>query len=387
MILADLTIDGKPRKVIMQAPKNGIFYVLDRETGEFISGKPFVFVNWMTGFDSAGRPVINPAAIYQERPAVIFPSQVGAHNWQPMAYHPGTGLVYIPARHQGMVMANVPAYRWTPGVGNVGAAGVFGFVYDLIGMDRKTFEPIIRATPGIPSLDTREALIAWDPVAQRERWRVDLGDEEYAGGGVVTTAGNLVVQGGADGRLTVYRADNGQRLHQIETGTGIMAAPISYEVDGEQYLAVLAGFGGARARLYPRSSAGHRYQNYGRILAFKLGGSATPLPPSRTPMTTPEPPQPEWYSEALAARGGELFLGLCVTCHGARGEQRLSSYPDLHRLTAGTHSLFDSIVLGGKLASSGMASFADVLKPEDARAIQAHLIREQTRLRKEEGIR
>ena len=385
MILADLTIDGKPRKVIMQAPKNGIFYVLDRETGAFISGKPFVFVNWMTGFDSTGRPMINPAAVYQDRPSVIFPTQVGAHNWQPIAFNARTGLVYIPAREQGMVMANVPSYQWTPGAGNVGAAGAFGFIYELVGMDPKLFEPIIKATPGVPSLDTREALIAWDPVAQQERWRVELGTEEYAGGGVVTTAGNLVIQGAANGRLTVYRADDGKKLHEIETGTGIMAAPISYELDGEQYVAVIAGFGGARARLYPKASAGFKYQNYGRILAFKLSGAATPLPPARTPQTTPEPPALEGVTDAVAARGGELFLAYCVTCHGARGETRLSSYPDLYRIPAGTHAIFDSIVLGGKLASSGMASFADVLKPEDARAIQAYLVREQAKMRKAEG--
>jgi quinohemoprotein ethanol dehydrogenase len=381
MILADLTIDGTPRKVIMQAPKNGIFYVLDRQTGEFISGKPFVFVNWMTGFDSTGRPRINPAAIYQDRPAVIFPTQVGAHNWQPMAFNPGTGLVYIPVREQGMVMVNVPTYQWTPGGANVGAAGAFGFVYELTDLDRQTFQSVIAATPGIPSLDTREALIAWDPIAQQARWRVALGDEEYAGGGVVTTAGNLVIQGSADGRLTIYRADDGTKLHELNTGTGIMAAPISYQLDGEQYVAVLAGFGGARARLYPKASAGVTYQNYGRMLAFKLGGGTTPLPPERVKTPIPEPPVVEGYSAAAATTGGELFLAHCVTCHGARGEQRISSYPDLFRLPAATHAAFDSIVLGGQLARFGMASFADVLKPEDAKAIRMYLAREQAKLR------
>ncbi|MBM4188788.1 MAG: PQQ-dependent dehydrogenase, methanol/ethanol family [Gemmatimonadetes bacterium] len=383
MILADLTIDGKPRKVIMQAPKNGIFYVLDRQTGEFISGKPFVFVNWLTGFDSTGRPQINPAAIYQDRPAVIFPTQVGAHNWQPMAFNPATGLVYIPTREQGMVMENVPTYQWRPGVGNVGAGGAFGFVYDLLELDPKIYDPVIKATPGVPSLDTREALIAWDPVAQQARWRADLGTEEYAGGGVVTTAGNLVIQGSADGRLTVYRADDGTKLHELETGTGIMAAPVSYELDGEQYVAVLAGFGGARARLYPKASAGMKYQNYGRILAFKLGGTATPLPPERAKAPIPEPPVLEGSSAAVT-KGGELFLAHCVTCHGARGEQRISSYPDLFQLPAATHAAFEAIVLGGQLANFGMASFADVLRREDAKAIQLYLAREQAKLRASE---
>jgi quinohemoprotein ethanol dehydrogenase len=127
-----------------------------------------------------------------------------------------------------------------------------------------------------------------------------------------------------------------------------------------------------------------RFQNYGRILAFKLGGGATPLPPARVAGTTPDAPRVAWSTERLADSGAVLFNGYCLSCHGARGEQRLSAYPDLHRLTAETHAVFDSIVLGGRLAPSGMASFADIYTPEQVRMIQAYLIREQGRLRKEE---
>jgi quinohemoprotein ethanol dehydrogenase len=358
MVLADLTIAGKPRKVIMQVPKNGYYYVLDRETGEFISAKPIVFTNWATGIDSTGRPMINPAAIYQDKPAVIFPTQAGAHNWQPMAFSPMTGLAYIPAREQGMVMLDQAGYRWTKGDVNVGSVGILGFIFDLMTpAEQAQFQQIIKAHPNLPPLATKEVLIAWDPIAQKERWRMPLGDGDWAGGGVLTTAGNLVIQGKSSGHLVVYNAENGQKLHEIEVGTAIMAAPVSYEIGGEQYVAVLAGFGGAVAPVYPREIAAYRYQNYGRILAFKLGGGATPLPPARPAPASPELPADLVAPAALGSRGEPVFLA---------------------------HAGFDSIVLGGKLASSGMASFADLLRPEDVAAIHAYLIREQRKLRAEE---
>jgi quinohemoprotein ethanol dehydrogenase len=385
LILADLTIDGKPRKVIMQAPKNGIYYVLDRETGRFISGKPFVFANWLTGIDSTGRATVNEAAVYQKQPSLVFPTEAGAHNWQPMAFNPTTGLTYIPAREQGMWIADQPGYKWTKGTTNVGSNGLLGFILDLVSpADRKMFDDAFKARKDLPSPRTKEVLIAWDPIAQREKWRVPIGDGDWAGGGVVTTAGNLVIQGTSSGHLVVYRADTGEKLQDIAVGTGIMAAPISYELDGEQYVAVLAGFGGAIAPTYPPGMAGYTYQNYGRILAFKLGGGATPLPPRRQPAATPEPPTLAFYSDALADRGAPLFFANCSVCHGARGEDRLSAYPDLHRLPPEVHAAFDSIVLGGKLRDAGMSSFADFLKPEDVAAIHAYLLREQRKLLQEE---
>ncbi|MSR03078.1 MAG: PQQ-dependent dehydrogenase, methanol/ethanol family [Gemmatimonadetes bacterium] len=385
MILADLTIEGRLRKVIMQAPKNGYYYILDRETGQFISAKPFVFTNWATEIDSAGRPKINPAANYQDKPAVIFPTQAGAHNWQPMAFNTQTGLAYIPAREQGMVMANQPEYRWMKGDVNVGSVGMLGFILDLLGpAERALFDQTIAAHPGLPSPKTKEVLIGYDPVAQKERWRVPIGTGDWAGGGVLTTAGNLVVQGTSAGRLRIYRADTGVQLADIDVGTGIMAAPISYEIDGEQYLAVLAGFGGAIAPVYPKEIAAYRYQNYGRLLAFKLGGAPTPLPPARVTQTTPEPPTLAGMTDAMADRGGPIFGAKCSVCHGGRGEAQLSAYPDLNRLTIQTHAVFDSIVLHGRLKDSGMASFADVLTPADASAIHAYLLREQRKLWREE---
>ncbi len=387
MILADLEIDGRVRKVLMQAPKNGIFYVLDRETGEFISGKPYVFVNWTTGLDEKGRARINPEATYEKGPTLVFPTGAGGHNWPPMAFNPQTGLVYIPARESGMVMGPQPGeYRWQPGRTNSAHHIAFSFFVDLLSPpERAQYDAVIAARPNLPDPATREFLLAWDPVRQEERWRVPIGSSELAGGGVLTTAGNLVVFGTSAGKLLVLSADKGELLKEIEAGTGIMAAPVSYEIDKEQYIAVLAGFGGAMAPMYPRESAAYRYQNYGRLLAFRLDGGATPLPPLRQPQQTPPPPELPDLTPERIGRGAGHFFTYCVFCHGARGEARLSAYPDLFRMPAATHQAFTSIVHGGVLAPNGMASFADVLSLEDVADIQAFLVAEQAALHAEEN--
>lgn len=382
MILADLQIEGRQRKVLMQAPKNGYFYVLDRVSGEFISGKPYVYTNWATGLDDKGRPTINPRAIYQDKPALVFPTGAGAHNWPPMAFNPQERLMFIPARESGMVMTPLATeYQWQPGQANADHRAVFSYFVDLMSPeDRKHYDAVVAGYPEAPDPATRDFLIAYDPIEQKERWRLLLGNAEFAGGGVLATAGSLVVQGTSSGKLVVYRADTGATLKEIEVGTGIMAAPVSYAIGGEQYIAVLAGFGGALATLYPSQAAPHRYQNYGRLLAFKLGGGATPLPPKRIPATTPAPPELAGVTPDMIMRGGQLFGRRCVACHGARGESRLSAYPDLFRLPAQVHDAFKEIVHGGRLAANGMASFADVLSEQDVTAIQAFLASEQARM-------
>ncbi|MEO8315605.1 MAG: PQQ-dependent dehydrogenase, methanol/ethanol family, partial [Pseudomonadota bacterium] len=386
MILADLQIDGRQRKVLMQAPKNGYFYVLDRKTGEFISARPYVFTNWASSIDAKGRPTINPAATYKDKPALIFPTGAGGHNWPPMAFNPQTQLVYIPARESGMVMTPLPGeYQWKPGQTNGAHRVAFSFFVDLMSpAERKEYDAVVASFPGLPDPSTREFLIAYDPVQQQERWRLPLGRAELAGGGVLTTAGNLVVQGTSAGKLMVYRADTGAVVKEIDVGTGIMGAPVTYEIDSEQYIAVLAGFGGALAPLYPRESAAYRHENYGRLLAFTLGGASTPLPPRRQPLQTPAPPELADATPAMAQRGAALFFNFCALCHGGQGEARLSAYPDLFRLNAQTHAAFEQIVHGGILASNGMAGFADVLSKQDVAAIHAFLVQGQIALRNQE---
>jgi alcohol dehydrogenase (cytochrome c)/quinohemoprotein ethanol dehydrogenase len=233
MILADLPIDGATRKVIMQAPKNGFFYVLDRATGALISAEPFIQVNWAERVDpTSGRPVEHPEARYYQtgKTWTSVPGPAGAHSWQPMAFHPGTGLVYLPVQETGFPYAaeaslTLSTRRFDTGV---------DFVQASLPTDPKVVAQILEGVNG--------HLAAWDPVAQKEVWRAKhLGPSN---GGVLATAGNLVFQGTAAGNFEAYRADTGAPLWSAPTRTGVLAAPITYTVDGEQYVAVAAGGGG-----------------------------------------------------------------------------------------------------------------------------------------------
>ena len=387
-ILADLTIGGAARKVIMPAPKNGIFYVLDRESGAFISGTPFVHVNWTTGIDSVtGRPTLNPAANYKERPAIVFPTWAGGHNWPPMAFNPRTGLVYLTALEEGMVMWSDSAYTWKAGRVNMGAAGALGVIPPALpGVTAAQMATLREEATRHPSLAPQAWLVAWDPVARAARWRRPIGKTELEGG-VLTTAGNLVFHGTEDGRLLAWSADSGVARGEWNVGTGILAAPSSYEIGGEQYIAVAAGYGGALQVVYPPNSAPQRYQNYPRIVAFKLGGRVPSLPPVVSNDSTPEPPALPALASANEDHGAQLFGTYCAACHSGRGNAQRSAYPDLHRMTAATHEKFESIVTGGALEANGMANFADVLSAADARDIHALLVREQGKLRAEERQR
>ncbi|MEE3332438.1 MAG: PQQ-dependent dehydrogenase, methanol/ethanol family, partial [Myxococcota bacterium] len=223
ILLADLEIEGRVRQVLMQAPKNGFFFVLDRETGEFISGAPFVKMNWAEGLTEEGRPIESEQADYREETRWIHPSSIGGHNWHPMAFHPGTGLVYIPALEMAMPMLFDKDWMYKPGRQNL--AVDFG-EFDVTELE-----------------DPKSFLLAWDPVAQREVWRASY--KAPWNGGALATAGNLVFQGSADGRLIAYRASDGEPLWESPAGTGVMAGPVTYSVDGVQYVAVAAGWGGS----------------------------------------------------------------------------------------------------------------------------------------------
>ncbi|MEZ5570303.1 MAG: PQQ-dependent dehydrogenase, methanol/ethanol family [Halioglobus sp.] len=233
MILADLEIAGKTRKVIMQAPKNGFFYVLDRITGELISAEAFATTTWASHIDrQTGRPVETPAARVFDGLNVSLPSNAGAHNWHPMSYHPGTGLVYIPSMHIPIrFLEPTHARDRLPGQG-----------YWNTGFDR-----IANVPPAVPNLAQliaetyTGALLGWDPVKQAVRWQSEVG---RMGGGVLSTAGNLVFQGDGYARLQAFDASSGELLWSQDTQTLAMAAPVTYAIDGEQYVAVAVGFGG-----------------------------------------------------------------------------------------------------------------------------------------------
>jgi len=350
LILADLTIEGKPRKVIMQANKNGFFYVLDRRNGQFISAKTFVPINWASGIDAkTGRPIENPGIRYDQtgKPVSMMPGALGAHSWQPMAYNPKTGLVYIPAQEIGLT--------FTP---------VAGLAPSAMGWN------VAVATTNTPG--TKGYLIAWDPVRQKEVWRVG-----YRGpwnGGTLTTAGNLVAQGDAAGNFNVYRADSGEKLWSTPTQSAVMAGPSTYEVNGEQYIAVMSGWGGAFPLLQGKESAqSGNLRNVSRVLAFKVGGTATlpPLPPDRELVLNPPPATAD---AATVAAGEGLFAQYCGVCHG---ESAVGGgvVPDLRASTFLGNDFFNKIVLDGMLKDAGMAAFKAVLEQKDADAIRAYLIK------------
>ena len=263
LMLLDLNINGRLRKVITQAPKNGFFYVLDRLTGEFISAEPFVRVSWALRMGRDGRPVVNPAAYYDQNPISVYPTGGGAHNWSPMSYNPGTGLVYIPSSYQSFPYQVQAEYR--PGsTGYVRPRG-----------ETTTIEPLIGPEP---PPGARNGLQAWDPVNQQLRWNVPGGGG--IGGGTTTTAGNLVFQVINDGRFRAITADKGEILHEVRTNRTGMGPPITYDVDGKQYVAFVGGLGRAATTVGPNDE---KVENAPMLFVFTLDGKATlpaPLPPA-----------------------------------------------------------------------------------------------------------
>lgn len=357
LLQADLTIGGRPRKVIMQASKNGFFYVLDRATGEFISGAPFVKgVTWATGLNpKTGRPIESPTAYAGLQPVIVSPDPGGAHNWNPMAFNPATGLVYLPAR-VGTAFVHVPDQQWkyNPRGLNIGA-------------DARYEGPLMARLISLPA-PTGE-LLAWDPVRQRAAWRAPYPVVE--GGGVLTTAANLVFQGRGDGVLAAYRATDGRQLWQFDAGTGITAPPVTYSVNGVQYVSVMAGWGGSDA-LFNAPNHGKVKPGYGRILTFALGGTAklTVRPFGHT-----APPSPMFTMNAspeMVRNGKSLYAANCAQCHGLNAVA--GPLPDLRYASRTVHEQFESIVLGGARASLGMPSFKELLSADQVRSIQAYVL-------------
>lgn len=379
MILTDLTIEGVRRKVLLHAPKNGIFYVLDRKTGEFLSGKNFVPVNWVSAIDPiTGRATVNRELVdYRQSPKMIIPAGGGGHNWQPMAYSPQTGLVYIPVRQAGNYMLDLDdEHVYRPGQRNSGivtvfpGAGMFG-ASELPPATQSLIDSG-KLLQGQPDPKPVGFLRAWDPIAQRSVWEVpSAGGWDRAG--VLATGGGLVVQGTGTGLLRVHDASSGKLLKEIDVGTSIMAAPMTYSVNGQQYIAVMAGLGGgSMSFMPPPGSAAYRNGNQGRIVAFRLDGGATPKPEPLPPVPPiPEPPALK-ASAAEIARGGQLFADHCSRCHGNSDGRGVS--PDLRRLSAASHEHFPRILLEGLLRPLGMPQWDDLLSRADVDAIHAYII-------------
>jgi quinohemoprotein ethanol dehydrogenase len=363
IMLADLNIEGKARKVLMQAPKNGFFYVLDRATGKLISANNYVPVNWAKGIDKVtGRPIENPEARYDKtgKMALVTPGPLGGHNWHPMAFDPKSGLVYIPA--QETMFPFLTEANWKPSKGfNVGLDFVSGSM------------PADKAMRAQAAAVTKGALIAWDPVAQKEVWRVQ--HQGPWNGGMLATAGGLVFQGNAAGEFAAYSTANGKKLWSFAAQTGVVAPAATYTIKGEQYVAVLAGWGGA----FPISAGilqdkSGPVKNISRLLVFKLGGK-TALP--SLPALNDMPLDPPAFKADLktAAAGGALFARYCGVCHGDAAVGG-SVLPDLRRsATLNNAKSWADIVHGGALKANGMVGWSDVMSAEQSESVRQFVIK------------
>jgi quinohemoprotein ethanol dehydrogenase len=359
MVLADLEISGRKRQVIMQAPKNGFFYVIDRGTGELISGKTYVPNLWATEIDmTTGRPKVNPGAYVTETPQLMTPTWMAAHSWHPMSYSPLTGLVYFPAQEQWVVQARVPdgQFRFVPFRSNTGNS----FTADPA--RRRELQRIA---------DSREKgyLLAWNPVTQTEAFRVEY---KYPGsGGVLTTAGNLLVQGTIGRTLAIYKATDGAKLWEMDTQTVAIAGPMTYSVDGEQYIAVNVGWGGSPVAGLSAENPPVRF-GPARLLVFKLDAKGVALPPMPPPSQIAAPP-PLRASEEQIRNGRRIFGETCSRCHG---ENAVGGLKDLRWMSAETRRNFSTIVLEStpELREKGMQAFKDLLSAADVEALNGYLV-------------
>jgi quinohemoprotein ethanol dehydrogenase len=356
LVLADLKIGGRSRQVLMQAPKNGFFYVLDRKTGELLSAKPYVPNTWASHIDlKTGRPAVYPEAYLTEKPRLMTPSAGGAHNWNPMGYSPDTGLAYIPVHEQWYVFAKARNFKFVPFRSNAG----LGFGQDPA-ETKKLLDEADRRDNGY--------LLAWDPVAQKEAFRIPYGKQ--GSGGVLLTAGNLLAQGTIHKTFAIYRADNGEKLWEMPVESVPISSPITYTLDGEQYIAVNVGWGGGLAHVDMLLGKKSMPVAPARLLVFKLNAKNVVLPP--TPPAPPiEEPPPLRASEEQIRRGGELFNQTCSSCHGVNARGGLK---DLRLMSRATHAQFNDIVLKGIRADKGMANFSDLVSVPDAEAIHGYLI-------------
>ena len=357
IILASLKIDGADRKVMMQAPKNGFFYVIDRSNGKLISAKNFVAQNWTSGVDmKTGRPTEIAGSRYEKGPFVAAPSGHGAHNWQPMAYSPKTNLVYIPAQEVPLAYQSDAPFVGREGGWNLGVNLAINTLPD----DKAGLKAIRAILKG--------HLIAWDPIQQKEIWRVDQGGPWN--GGVLATAGDLVFQGNAKGEFNAFAAASGKKLWSFDSKIGIVAPPISYAVGGKQYVAVMAGYGGGYGVASPFTENMGPRPN-GRLLVFALGGKA----PYQVERADPGPAvvvKAAW-SPATIAKGGQIFETTCSVCHG--GTARSSGVlPDLRRSPVlANQQLWQDVVHDGALKQNGMVGFSKWLSRDDVEAVRAYV--------------
>jgi quinohemoprotein ethanol dehydrogenase len=351
MILADITLDGAPRKVILHAPKNGFFFVIDRTNGKFISAKNFVDVNWATGYGADGRPIEVPAARGDE-PYDSIPGPYGAHNWHPMSFNPQTGLVYLPAQNVPLNLTPEKAFEQ-----NAATPGKFG------GTQGWNIGFVLNGVP--PKAPAYGRLLAWDPVKQKEAWRVDY--PAPWNGGTLTTAGNLVFQGTADGRFVAYDASSGKLLWETPTGTGVVAAASTYMLDGVQYVSVAVGWGG----VFGIADRATQLRSPGTVYTFALGGNAKL--PEFVKYQTENLLEGVPYDKAHYDEGTAIYVVACATCHGVPGVDNGGNVRNLGFVPKEEIINLKDIVFNGPFKDRGMPDFTGKLKEEDIPKLQAFI--------------
>ncbi|MEJ0008652.1 MAG: PQQ-dependent dehydrogenase, methanol/ethanol family [Steroidobacteraceae bacterium] len=362
MTLVDLPLGGATRKVLLHAPKNGFLYVLDRKSGKLLSADAFVpGINWATGVDLAtGRPNIVPAALYQDAPFLGVPGGGGTHSWHPVAFNPDTGLLYFPAAESSTFYAPTKGYRYELGVESI-----------AVDLDAAT-HGAVSSRPHMPP--RKDYLLAWNPVTRKAAFAVP-----GSGGGVLTTAGNLIFQGrpraGVLGTFVAFRATDGKQLWSWDAPDAMAGGPVTYRLNGEQYVAVISG------TLFYSGTAMPRIRHNGRMLAFKLNGSGT-FPPD-PPFAPPPNPPPQGATAAQVAQGEAVYNKRCGLCHGFNAVSS-NIVPDLRRSAFLTSAEgWQSVVIGGALAPRGMISWKKFVTPDQAEAIRDYVGEQSRALRLE----
>jgi len=352
IILADIEIGGKERKVFMQAPKSGFFYIADRRDCSYISAEPFVKVTWATGYDEDGRAIVAEGARYENGPFEAVPSAYGAHNWHPMSYNPETGLVYIPAQGVPLTYENDPNWKLDTHVTGQAMSNLgwnLGVLFNTIPPQEQPFGQ----------------LVAWDPVKQEEAWRVT--HVSPWNGGTLTTAGNLVFQGTADGRFIAYNAKTGEQLWEVPVGTGVVAAPATWELDGKQYVSIAVGWGGVYGQLQRATEK----TGPGRVYTFAVGDSAKG--PELVERKPSELVAGVSYNPDHVGPGAGLYVSSCLFCHGVPGVNNGGNIPNLGYSDQAIIENLKNFVLSDALSEGGMPNFTGKLTEDDVQKITAFI--------------
>ncbi len=349
-VMADLEFNGAKHHTLMQGNKNGFFYALDAATGKLLAADPFTKVTWATHVDmQTGRPVEVPSAHFGKtgQAIAVQPGGQGAHSWHPMSFSRNTGLVYLPMVETVSAFAPDPNYKPRQNTANTG-------------MGRAGPE-IMKNLPEDAPRTSRAFLMAWDPVARKQVWRTE--ERGTIASGALSTAGGLVIQGSQKGELNAFRDSDGKKLWSFAAQTGVVAAPVSYQIDGEQYIAQLAGYG----------TRDYYTPNHSRLLVFKLGGKAQLPAAEALPPARPLNPIADFGTPEQLTLGADTWNVQCVMCHEtAYGNRGL--FPDLrYSPMLNSADAFKSVVIDGVLESRGMVSFKQRINAQEAEAIRAYL--------------